>query len=327
VSPFVRTTQARRVRARSKPVWAVRLARALRGRSVTIDGVRYRERRPESLPRALMRHARTLRVYSVRFPNGESMRIRATARRVYDDLAPAGAGRLTLYQMCDELLRPGMRVLDLSAGTGAAAAWIARRVGPSGAVVALERDTESVRYARRRHMLGVGVRHVAFEIGHLEALAGELDGSFDAVFAVHAVRTRDDAEAIFRELRRLVAAGGWILAGAPATVPPPTPGAGDDGIEARTLRPDELVSWLSGMGTVDVLSRAVGQPAVVLARSGEPPKGRGAEVPAPPPVGPPDGTGHATDAEDEDSAHGRGDPRAPWRPSERPENPPEPPAA
>lgn len=272
MSPFVRSTKVRRPRLTATPTWPLRLARALRRGEIVADAVRYRERRPETLPRALSRHARTLRVYRVQFPHGEPMRIRATHRRLYDDLAALdlGPGRLTLYQMCDELLRPGMRVLDLAAGTGGPAAWIARRVGPSGAVVALERDSESVRFARRRYAPPGLNQHVAFEIGHLDALAGELDASFDAAFAVHAVRTGDDAETVMRELLRLVAPGGWILAAAPATVPPPTPGAGDDAIEPRTLRPDELAQLLAPADRVDILSKAVGQPAVVLARLAEP---------------------------------------------------------
>jgi SAM-dependent methyltransferase len=263
VSPFVRSTRLRRRVSLRAPLWTHRLRRLLGSGRTVVDGVHYIHRRPETLPRALGRYGRALHVYEVRFPSGTAMRIRATHRRTYDDLS--GPDRITLYQMADELLRPGMRVLDLAAGTGAPAAWIARRTGPSGAVVALERDTESLRFARRRYGADARVP-LSFELGHLAALSGETDNSFDAAFAVHAVRTRDDGARVFRELRRVIAPGGWLLATAPPSVPPPTPGANDDALDARTLRPDELRRLIGEPARTDVLSNAVGQPAVVLAR-------------------------------------------------------------
>ena len=84
----------------------------------------------------------------------------------------------------------------LRRGQPVAAAWLARgereglpepgerralaaRVGPSGAVVALDPDHESIRYARRRYTDS----NIAWEIGGIGSLEGELDGSFDVVIA------------------------------------------------------------------------------------------------------------------------------------------------
>ncbi|MFN8636519.1 MAG: methyltransferase domain-containing protein [Chloroflexota bacterium] len=56
-------------------------------------------------------------------------------------------------------LRPGMRVLEIGAGTGFNAALMAQIVGPSGEVVTLDLDDEIVRGARA-HLSGAGYERV-----------------------------------------------------------------------------------------------------------------------------------------------------------------------
>ncbi|MEL7474312.1 MAG: methyltransferase domain-containing protein [Planctomycetota bacterium] len=196
---------------------------------VVVDGVRYRECTPESLRRALAPRGRGWKEYDVRFPRAKGMRIRAQPTRVYADIA--GPVRTRVYERLSRDVRPGERVLDLCAGTGDGAASLAKRVGPSGAVVALETDHESIRFARRRH----AHPNAAFEFGAIDALQGELDHSFDTLVVVDPplaideddadVRAGDEERAVawLADLWRLVAPNGRlaIAAAEPGDTPPP----------------------------------------------------------------------------------------------------------
>ena len=55
----------------------------------------------------------------------------------------------------------GQRVLDLGSGVGDVAMLVARLVGPSGEVVAVERDPRSIARARAR-VAEAGLRNVSF---------------------------------------------------------------------------------------------------------------------------------------------------------------------
>ena len=172
-----------------------------------IDGVRYTERDQVPLHRAVSGRGTGVKEFVVRFPNGGGrMRIRCTPTRVFADLATDP--RLAAYEHGIARLRPGMRVLELGCGTGAGSSLIARAVGPSGGVIALDTDRESIRYARRRYLFD----HLAFELGGVETLRGELDGSFDAVF-VHAADQVPQTQ--LGELWRCVAGEGWMLLAEP----------------------------------------------------------------------------------------------------------------
>lgn len=181
---------------------------------ILVDGIRYTERGRVPLRRALSPRGEGVKEYVVRFPDGRGrMRIRCTAARIFDDLATDP--RLAFYQHGLARLRPGMRVLEFGCGTGAGSARIARAVGPSGGIVALGADRESIRYARRRYRFD----HTAFEFGGIETLRGELDGSFDAVFVHAADKVPPEHLA---ELWRCVAGEGWML----LTPPPVGPDGG-----------------------------------------------------------------------------------------------------
>jgi len=56
---------------------------------------------------------------------------------------------------------PGQRVLDLGSGVGDVAMLVARLVGPSGEVVAIERDRNSIAKARAR-VTEAGFHNVSF---------------------------------------------------------------------------------------------------------------------------------------------------------------------
>lgn len=187
----------------------VRLLLGLRD-IVIVEGVRYVERTHEPLRRAISKKGRGFKDYEVTFRSGERMRVRFTSERVYADLV--GGSALALYRPADAHIRPGMRLLVLGAGTGCGPAWLAGRVGPSGAIVALEEDGESSHYAPRRYPLP----NVAFERGAIDALGGELDGSFDGVVAIGLLADHGARNARLRELWRVLKPGGWMMVGGPA---------------------------------------------------------------------------------------------------------------
>ncbi len=182
------------------------------GRVVSVEGVTYRERRTRALGGPFSTPEPGVREYEVRFPDSDArkrpLRIRATPARVYDDLTPDP--RAELVRRLNAIVKPGDRVLDLGCGTGAGSRHLAYLVGPSGGVVALDRDGESIRFARQRYP----APHLGFELGWADTLSGELNGAFDAVVATDPFR--DDASAGDRqrtldELVRVLRPGGHLL--------------------------------------------------------------------------------------------------------------------
>lgn len=219
IAPIARAKRRVR-RQRSRRSLLLRLA-ALLGlrRTIAVERVRYRERSAESLRRALAPAGRGYKEYSVRFPAGRRMRIRATRARHYDDIA--GPARTALYRDLADLVTPGMRVLDCHCGTGGGTHTLAHLVGPSGAVVATCADGESVRFARRRYPHP----NVAFEIAPPVPVPGEVDHAFDAVVAVDALALDERAPDHLAELARLVRPGGVLVLALPdAAQPPPRSG-------------------------------------------------------------------------------------------------------
>jgi SAM-dependent methyltransferase len=188
----------------------IRHALGLR-QSFRISGVRYRECSSGSLRHSLSRKGPGFKEFDAVFPDGSSMRIRCTPQRLYADLTRSPV--LDLYKAPVSHVRPGMRVLIPQGGTGFAGAWAGSLVAPSGAVVSLETDAESIEYAQRRYALP----NVSFEQGGVEALAGETDGAFDGVIAVETLAPIDEERRYLAELWRLTRPGGWLMYAAPGS--------------------------------------------------------------------------------------------------------------
>lgn len=100
--------------------------------------------------------------------------------------------------------RPGQRILDLAAGTGASSVSLAR----SGAeVVAADFSPGMIAEGRRRHG---GIPNLSF----VQADATDLpfyDAEFDAVTMSFGLRNVNDPRAALRELRRVTKPGGRIV--------------------------------------------------------------------------------------------------------------------
>lgn len=101
--------------------------------------------------------------------------------------------------------KPGERVLDLACGTGIVARHVARRVGPTGAVTALDINPHMLAVAREA-AAKEGAR-IDFYEGKAEALPFP-DNSFDLVTCQHAFQFFEGRTTAAAEIRRILAPGG-----------------------------------------------------------------------------------------------------------------------
>lgn len=132
------------------------------------------------------------------------------------------ASRRTVARMADRLdgLAPGARVLDLGAGYGGAARYLAQRYGCHVTCLNLS-DIQNARNTQLTLEAGlqnqVRVRH-----GNFEQIP-EPDGSFDVVWSQDAILHSGNRVQVLREARRVLAPGGQLLMTDPmqAEVVPP----------------------------------------------------------------------------------------------------------
>lgn len=78
-------------------------------------------------------------------------------------------------------LRPGMRVLEVGCGVGHIACFIAKEVGETGSLVAVDLSEESLKVARNRATEEGVNQRIQFIVSSAEDLQ-EVDGKFDLVF-------------------------------------------------------------------------------------------------------------------------------------------------
>jgi ubiquinone/menaquinone biosynthesis C-methylase UbiE len=107
----------------------------------------------------------------------------------------------------DAGIGPGQRVLDLGSGVADVAMLAARLVGPSGAVVGVERDPATLATARSR-VAKAGLSNVSFIESDVRGIASsEL---FDAVVGRAILQYLPEAGAAVRSLAKLVRPGGIV---------------------------------------------------------------------------------------------------------------------
>lgn len=104
-------------------------------------------------------------------------------------------------------LRPGMRLLDVGCGPGSVTAGLAQAVAP-GDAVGIDIDAGQVGHARAL-AAERGIANVHFEVADAARLPFP-DASFDAAFANTVLEHVADADAVVREMRRVLNPGGVI---------------------------------------------------------------------------------------------------------------------
>jgi ubiquinone/menaquinone biosynthesis C-methylase UbiE len=110
----------------------------------------------------------------------------------------------------------GNRVLELGSGMGDVAMLVARLVGPSGEVVGIERNANSITSARAR-VAEAGLRNVTFVQSDANGITGEK--LFDAAVGRFILMFLPDPLGVLRSLSRLVVPGGVLTFQEPSWVP------------------------------------------------------------------------------------------------------------
>jgi ubiquinone/menaquinone biosynthesis C-methylase UbiE len=111
---------------------------------------------------------------------------------------------------------PGQRVLDLGSGVGDVAMLAARLVGPSGEVVAIERDRNAIAKASAR-VTEAGFHNVSFSESNVNDIVKEKP--FDAVVGRFILMYLPDPVATLRAISQLVRPGGVFVFQEPCWVP------------------------------------------------------------------------------------------------------------
>ena len=103
-------------------------------------------------------------------------------------------------------LHEGERVLDLGSGGGIDVLLSARRVGPTGRAIGLDITDEMLALAHR-NAAAAGVTNVEFVRGHIEEIPLPAE-SVDVVISNCVINLAADKPAVFREIARVLRAGG-----------------------------------------------------------------------------------------------------------------------
>ncbi|HEY7001509.1 MAG TPA: class I SAM-dependent methyltransferase [Candidatus Udaeobacter sp.] len=111
---------------------------------------------------------------------------------------------------------PGQRVLDLGSGVGDVAMLAARLVGPSGEVVAIERDPKSIAKASAR-VTEAGFHNVRFNESNVNEILDEKP--FDAAVGRFILMYLPDPVAVLRSISQVVRPGGVLVFQEPCWVP------------------------------------------------------------------------------------------------------------
>ena len=137
-------------------------------------------------------------------------RLDAIARRA----DPETQRHLVELGICD-----GWNCLEIGAGSGSMAKWIAHRVAPGGRVVATDVDTKILDDLKVSNM----------EVRRHDVDTEELPAStYDLVVARYLFEWLKDPRWVLERIARSLVPGGWVLleSGDWGALPPPTPGSG-----------------------------------------------------------------------------------------------------
>jgi len=105
-------------------------------------------------------------------------------------------------------LQPGERVVDVGSGAGFDSFVAAGQVGGDGRVVGIDMTPEMLEKSRATAQ-ALGATNVEFREGLAEQLPVE-DGWADAVISNGVINLCADKKAVFGEIRRVLAPGGWL---------------------------------------------------------------------------------------------------------------------
>ncbi len=114
---------------------------------------------------------------------------------------------LTANFSCASGIKAGMRVLDVGCGPGCISLQLARLVGPSGAVVGVDKSPRALDLARQR-AASEHLANVTFVESHLNAF--ESEQKFDALIGRFVLMFMPDPAAILRQLSHHVVKGGIV---------------------------------------------------------------------------------------------------------------------
>lgn len=188
--------------------------------------------------------------------------------QIFDDAAASydqvGPSIFTQFgkRLVDHMdLVPGMRVLDIATGKGAALIPAAHRVGPEGQVIGIDLSNAILQEAgnavRMEGLTNVELHKMDAE--HLEFP----DQSFDAVTCAFALFFFPDLEAALREMYRVCKPGGCLAITYFNKIPPPfSPGF--------PILLQQLMAYRVGMQTPQPLSCTPREVEALLNRSGFP---------------------------------------------------------
>ena len=119
-----------------------------------------------------------------------------------------GAARLNQRMLQLAELEHSKTVFDIGTGIGEPALSSARRLGPEGHVVAIDRDSAMIEYARQR-ATRLGITNVEFEVADIDDFVCP-EPRFDVIFARWSLMFATDLEALLRRLSSFLRpGGGW----------------------------------------------------------------------------------------------------------------------